>query len=210
MDLLGALLTLGEVVVRLSEVEAYAGADDPASHAARGRTARNATMFGPPGHAYVYLSHGLHWCLNVVTGEAGQPGAVLLRAGLVVAGLETARDRRPSARVDLDLARGPGRLGQALGVTGELDGCDLVRGPLAVHEGPPVQRRVVAGPRVGVSVATQVPWRFHLEGEASVSRWRPGARGTSVRAPRSVREDRGARAPEPPGPDEPTPGAPRT
>ena len=113
--LLGAVLTHGGVSVRLTEVEAYAGPLDPGSHAHRGRTARNAVMFGPPGHLYVYFVYGMHHCANLVTGPEGDPGAVLLRAGEVVAGLDVARERRPSSR-DRDLARGPARLCRVLGI----------------------------------------------------------------------------------------------
>ena len=138
--LLGALVTArvdgGTVTVRLTEVEAYGGqGEDPGSHAFRRQTPRNATMFGPPGRAYVYFTYGMHWCLNVVTQPTGTAGAVLLRAGEVVEGLEVARRRRPSAGSDRDLARGPARLTAALGVTGELDGADLLapRSPLRLE-----------------------------------------------------------------------------
>ena len=126
-DLLGATVRHGPVCVRLTEVEAYGGADDPASHAFRGRTARNASMFGPPGRAYVYFVYGMHWCLNLVCGPPGQAGAVLLRAGEVSGGLDHARSRAP-ALADRDLARGPGRLARALGVDGCLDGAEVTGG----------------------------------------------------------------------------------
>lgn len=176
--LLGARLALGGVVVRLTEVEAYAGTgEDPGSHAHRGRTPRTGVMFGPPGRAYVYFSYGMHWCLNVVTAEEGTASAVLLRAGEVVAGLPAARERRPGAR-DRDLCRGPARLTRALGLTGELGGTDLLdpAAPLRllVPDGPvgPVR----TGPRVGVSGdGAPTPWRYWLDGDPTVSPYRPAA-----------------------------------
>lgn len=170
----------GLVVVELTEVEAYAGTGDPASHAHRGPTRRNATMFGPPGRLYVYRSHGLHWCANVVVGEAGDASAVLLRAGRVVAGLDLARARRGATVADRSLARGPGNLAQALGLTGADDGTDLLGGG-ALHLEPRVGQApaVRSGPRVGVSVAAEVAWRFWVEGDPSVSAYR-----RSPRAPR--------------------------
>jgi DNA-3-methyladenine glycosylase len=171
----------GLVAVRLTEVEAYAGeGEDPGSHAHRGETRRNAAMFGPPGRAYVYFTYGLHWCLNVVCGPPGQGGAVLLRAGEVVAGLELARARRPAARTDAELARGPARLAKALGVDGGLDGADLFDppGPLRLRPAAAEPVEVLTGPRVGLSAAPARPWRFWLPGEATVSRYRPAARRT--------------------------------
>jgi DNA-3-methyladenine glycosylase len=114
------------VAIRITEVEAYGGqGEDPGSHAFRRQTPRNATMFGPPGHAYVYFTYGMHWCLNLVTRGEGTAGAVLIRAGEVVEGLAVARERRPSCTVDRDLARGPARLTTALGIAGDFDGLDL-------------------------------------------------------------------------------------
>jgi DNA-3-methyladenine glycosylase len=131
-DLLGATVRHGTVAVRLTEVEAYGGPDDPASHGYRGRTRRNAAMFGPPGCAYVYFVYGMHWCLNVVCGPPGQALAVLLRAGEVECGLEQARARAPRL-ADRQLASGPGRLARALGVDGHLDGVDVTgSGPLTI------------------------------------------------------------------------------
>jgi DNA-3-methyladenine glycosylase len=169
----------GAVAVRLTEVEAYAGPDDPGSHAFRGPTPRTAVMFGPPGHLYVYFSYGMHWCANVVTGPDGRASAVLLRAGEVVDGHDLARSRRPAARTDRDLARGPARLAQALGLTGALDGADLRSS--AVRLQPRLRQvpaaRVRTGPRVGVSGeggdAGRFPWRFWLDGEPTVSVYRP-------------------------------------
>ncbi|WP_370289625.1 DNA-3-methyladenine glycosylase [Nocardioides sp.] len=173
--LLGAFVHHGGVTVRLTEVEAYGGSDDPGSHAWRGRTARNATMFDPPGRLYCYLSHGIHVCANVVVGEAGVAAAILLRAGEVVSGADLARARRPGA-ADRDLARGPGRLARALGLDLDLDGTDLVIGPVRLeHSGePPAQ--VMAGPRVGLRGASDRPWRFWIEGDRTVSAYRRSPR----------------------------------
>jgi DNA-3-methyladenine glycosylase len=163
------------VAVRITEVEAYAGVgEDPGSHAFRGRTPRNDTMFAPPGHIYVYFTYGMHWCSNIVTGPRDSASAVLLRAGNVIEGHDVARVRRPSARVDRDLARGPARLSLALGLTGEYDGVDLFdptsvvrlslpRRPLPVH---------ATSPRTGVSgLGAGTPWRFAAD-DPSVSAYR--------------------------------------
>ncbi len=179
--LLGSRLRAGGVTVRLTEVEAYAGQSDPGSHAFRGRTARTSVMFGPPGHAYVYFTYGMHWCLNVVTGTDGTASAVLLRAGEVVGGLELARERRPGA-ADRDLCRGPARLTRALGVTGEHGGLDLLApgSPLRLELGrAPAPDLVRTGPRVGVAGdGAAAPWRFWLAGEQTVSPYRPAGRRT--------------------------------
>ncbi|SIN43853.1 DNA-3-methyladenine glycosylase [Micromonospora cremea] len=174
--LLGCLLHAGGVTVRITEVEAYAGtAGDPASHAYRGRTPRNAVMFGPAGHTYVYFTYGMHWCMNVVTGVEGEASAVLLRAGAVVDGLATARARRPAVRRDVDLARGPARLCSTLGIDRAAYGGYLLGdGPVRLR--PPVlpvpAEAVVAGPRVGVTGAHDLPWRFWLDGDPTVSAYR--------------------------------------
>lgn len=166
------------VTVRLVEVEAYAGVgSDPGSHAHRGRTRRNATMFGRAGLLYVYFTYGMHWCANVVVGPDGEASAVLLRAGEVVEGHPTARSRRPAARSDRDLARGPARLAAALGLDGRHDGADLLdpASPVRLVEtAARSDRAVVAGPRTGVSGGgSGTPWRFHLEGDPFVSPYRP-------------------------------------
>ena len=169
----------GTVALRLTEVEAYAGAADPASHAYRGRTPRNAVMFGPPGHLYVYFVYGMHWCCNVVCGPDGLPNAVLLRAGEVVSGVDIARSRRASTRSDVDLARGPARLASALGIDAGANGTDLCAAGAAVRllAADPVPDALVrAGPRVGVAVAGDVPWRLWVSGDPTVSPYRPGAR----------------------------------
>ncbi|MGH9056580.1 MAG: DNA-3-methyladenine glycosylase [Acidimicrobiales bacterium] len=161
---------------RVVEVEAYHGAQDPASHAYRGRTARNQVMFGPPGRLYVYFSYGTHWCANVVCGPAGEAQAVLLRALQPVSGLPLMRAARWNGQrrqEDRDLCRGPGRLCQALGVDRSFDGADLVRpgGALWLADDgvpPPPQPRVTT--RVGVSKGADLAWRFLVDGHPGVSR----------------------------------------
>ncbi|HEX6967369.1 MAG TPA: DNA-3-methyladenine glycosylase [Micromonosporaceae bacterium] len=174
--LLGCTLTAGGVTVRITEVEAYAGtAGDPASHAYRGRTARNAVMFGPPGYAYLYFTYGMHWCMNVVTGPDGEASAVLLRAGEVVDGLDAARARRPAVRRDVELARGPARLCAALGLDRSAYGAYLLGdGPVRLAPAPVAvpESAITAGPRVGVTAAHDIPWRFWITGEPTVSRYR--------------------------------------
>ena len=209
-DLLGCVLwhdtAAGRVAVRLVEVEAYQGAADPASHAFRGQTARNAVMFGPPGHVYVYFTYGMHFCANLVCQPPGQAEAVLLRAGEVVAGAElaTARRLRENGRAPgndrapgngrllrtIDLARGPARLCQALGIDRGLDGADVCKPGSALGIGPALAAAVPAasgqagirtGPRVGVSQAADRPWRYWLAGDEHVSLYRPSK-------PRSARQ----------------------
>ena len=195
--LLGGVLRVetagGVVAVRLTEVEAYHGqgtgeAPDPGSHARMGRTARNATMWGEPGHLYVYLSHGIHSCVNVVSGPEGVAGGILLRAGEVIEGADAAHARRPAARSARDLARGPGRFGDAVGLRHPLhDGIDAVTGEvqagasarLFVRSRPLAE--VASGPRVGVAGVAGTaafPWRFWIAGVPTVSafRWGRGAR----------------------------------
>jgi DNA-3-methyladenine glycosylase len=169
----------GLVAVALTEVEAYAGAEDPASHAYRGRTRRNGVMFGPPGYSYVYFTYGMHFCVNLVCLPAGTAEAVLLRAGVIIEGVPVARLRRPAARADTDLARGPARLCQALAIDRTLDGADVCAAgsPLRIR-GPARGRfpgKVLTGPRVGVSSAPDVPWRFWIAGDPTVSVYRPSA-----------------------------------
>ena len=178
----------GLVAVALTEVEAYHGHADPASHAYRGRTARNAVMFGPPGHAYVYFTYGMHFCVNLVCLPQGAASAVLLRAGRVVEGEGLARARRtapgPGGR---DLARGPARLCQALGIAREQNGADVcapasplrIRWPAPAGAGAgPAElagAAISSGPRVGVSAAGDRPWRFWITGDPTVSAYRPHA-----------------------------------
>ena len=171
--LLNAVLRHGDVAVRLTEVEAYDGADDPGSHAFRGSTRRNAVMFGPPGHLYCYFTYGMHVCCNVVCGPQGRASAVLLRAGEIVDGLEVARERRPRSS-DRDLARGPARLCKALGIGLELDGADLRTGPVTLRPGEP-PAEISTGPRVGLRGAPERPWRYWATGDPTVSTYRPAA-----------------------------------
>jgi DNA-3-methyladenine glycosylase len=173
----------GTVAVRLVEVEAYRGADDPASHSFRGRTPRNGVMFGPAGHLYVYFVYGMHFCANVSCLADGEPGAVLLRAGEVVSDLGAAHARRPTARRAADLARGPARLASLLGLGREHNGVDVTspESPVRLLAAPPVDpARVRSGPRVGVAAAHDLPWRFWLDGSAAVSPYRPGRRAQPV------------------------------
>ncbi|MFJ8646953.1 DNA-3-methyladenine glycosylase [Streptomyces sp. NPDC093546] len=180
-DLLGRVLVRltddGPIELRLTEVEAYAGEADPGSHAFRGRTARNAVMFGPPGHAYVYFTYGMWHCLNLVCGPEGHASGVLLRAGEIQTGHELARKRRASARNDRELAKGPARLATALDVDRTLDGTDACAGPespLSVLTGTPAPTdQIRTGPRTGVSGdgATH-PWRFWIDGDPTVSPYR--------------------------------------
>jgi DNA-3-methyladenine glycosylase len=177
--LLGALLTsrVGghPVTVRLTEVEAYEGEADPASHAFRGPTPRAGIMFGPPGHLYCYFTYGMHWCANVVCGPAGRAAAVLLRAGEVVDGRDVAARRRPAARTARDLARGPARLAQALALDAATNGVDLCDPASTVTLDSLAGRRprgVLTGPRVGITRAAERPWRFWLDGEPTVSAYK--------------------------------------
>ena len=176
--LLNKLLVAGDGRIgRIVEVEAYGGSTDPASHAFRGRTARNATMFGPPGHLYVYFSYGAHWCANVVTAPSapGSAGAVLLRALEPVAGLEAmraARWRDQKRQVDRDLCRGPGRLAQALGIDRAADGVDLCSASspfVLASDGTPPPESSTVSTRIGISVATEVLWRFSVPDHPAVS-----------------------------------------
>lgn len=170
--LLGATVHGRGVSARIVEVEAYAGVDDPASHAFRGETARTAVMFGPPGHLYAYFVYGLHTCLNVAVGPDGQASAVLLRAAEILTGQEIAAARRPGARRPADLARGPANLALALGITLADGGIDLRGGGevrLQLHE---AVSEVTVGPRVGVTAAADVCWRLWVPGHPAVSDYR--------------------------------------
>jgi DNA-3-methyladenine glycosylase len=176
--LLGAVLHGRGASVRLTEVEAYLGAADPGSHAFRGQTRRNATMFGPPGHLYVYFTYGMHTCANVVCGPEGTPTGILLRAGEVVTGLDVARERRTTSRADADLARGPARLTVAAGIVLADDGADLGHGAIRLDlPAVPLSAALVAsGPRTGVSGpggSDEYPWRFWIRGDPTVSPYKP-------------------------------------
>ena len=179
-ELLGAVLRHGAVAVRLTEVEAYDGVGDPASHAARGRTPRNEVMFGPPGHLYVYFSYGMHWAANIVCRPEGAASGLLLRSGEVVDGIEVARSRRGRSSVR-DLARGPGRLCQALGINAEHKGVYLFgHGPVTLALPLESPAAVERGPRVGVSVAANRPWRFWIAGDPYVSTYRRSPRAPAA------------------------------
>jgi DNA-3-methyladenine glycosylase len=158
---------------RIVETEAYCGSMDPAAHSWRGRTARNATMFGAPGLLYVYFTYGMHWCCNPVCGEEGEGVAVLLRALAPLDGLAAMRTARASCRSDRDLCRGPARLCQAMGIDRAQDGIDLVGGAggfSIVDDGMPPPAAPVATTRVGITRAADEPWRWYVPGDPHVSR----------------------------------------
>lgn len=181
--LLGAVLRHGDVAVRLTEVEAYLGADDPGSHAFRGQTTRNTVMFGEAGHLYTYFTYGMHTCANVVCGVPGTASGVLLRAGEVINGIPLARSRRLTSKAQHDLARGPARLAVALGITLAHGGTDLAAGPITLELGDPVAD-YLSGPRTGVSGAgggIDYPWRFWIPGERSVSPYKAHSQGRRTR-----------------------------
>lgn len=166
-DLIGMTLLHVGVGGPIVEAEAYMQ-DDPASHSFRGETPRNATMFGPPGFLYVYFTYGAHWCANVVTGSRGSGEAVLLRAIEPLHGIEKMRRRRRVEK-DRDLARGPGRLTQALAIDGRHDGVDLVDGAIGVYR-PRRETRISAGPRIGITKGIETAWRFCAMGSKFLSR----------------------------------------
>ena len=176
-DLLGARLVHassdGVVGGRIVEVEAYAGPEDLAAHSARGRTARNAVMFGSAGHLYVYLVYGLHHCLNVVAGPGDKPEAVLIRALAIDEGRELARARRGDRPPETRLASGPGNVGQALGVDRSLNGVDLLTGPVQVEPRTGPRPPILSGPRIGIAYAgpwAARPMRFWIADDPHVSR----------------------------------------
>jgi DNA-3-methyladenine glycosylase len=160
-------------VGRIVEVEAYCGEIDPGSHAYRGMTPRNRTMFGPPGGLYVYFTYGMHWCANAVCGDEGEGLAVLLRALAPVEGLDAMRAVRPRARRDRDLCSGPAKLCQALGLDRDFDGTDLVtgdRGVVVCDDGTPPPGEPVQTTRIGLSAGAEHPWRWYVPGDPNVSR----------------------------------------
>ena len=187
-ELLNKVLVAGPVRARLVEVEAYTGTDDPGSHSYRGPTPRNATMFGRPGTLYVYLSYGIHWCTNAVCGPGSTPHAVLLRAAAPLAGLDVMRERRVKARRDIDLARGPGSLGQAFGFDRSFDGTDLTKGPVRIVDDgtpPPAAPGVSVRVGLGAGKGDALPYRFFVPGDPHVSRTTTGSARASIprRAP---------------------------
>jgi DNA-3-methyladenine glycosylase len=174
VQLLNKVLVMGEQSGRIVEVEAYRGAEDPASHAFRGRTARNDVMFGPAGHLYVYFTYGMHYCCNAVCGEEGVAGAVLIRALEPLSGLDVMRDRRRKVGMDdRHLASGPAKLCQALGIDREMDGADLTdpSGSVRIVDdgvAPPIEPD--AGTRIGIRMGVESPWRWWIRGNPHVSR----------------------------------------
>ena len=180
-ELLNKVLVNDDRSGRIVEVEAYAGREDPGSHAFRGRNPRNATMFGPPGLLYVYLSYGIHWCANAVCGDEGLGVAVLLRALAPTEGVGAMRLARGPGVADRHLCAGPGRLCQALGITKAHDGADLVtgdRGPVIVDDGTPPPTEAANSPRIGLTAGADRTWRWYVAGDPNLSRpGRPGSLG---------------------------------
>jgi DNA-3-methyladenine glycosylase len=168
---LGKIVVHGKTAGRIVETEAYLGVDDLASHASRGITPRTEVMFGPPGHAYVYFIYGMHECLNFVSEPQGQAGCVLIRALEPLAGLDIMYRRRAKARKPEDLASGPGKLTQALGITRRLNGSSLIAGPLTVrrlNDEPPIEIKTT--PRIGITKNAAWPLRFVIAGNRFVSK----------------------------------------
>jgi DNA-3-methyladenine glycosylase len=199
--LLNKVLVVGRRAGRIVEVEAYCGADDPASHAYRGRTRRNATMFGAPGGLYVYFTYGMHWCANVVCLPEGVAGAVLLRALSPLAGLEAMRAARSGVARERDIASGPAKLCQALGLTGDNDGADLVTGTggvRVVDDGTSPPNEPGVSGRIGLREADDRPWRWWVPGDPNVSRPPPRAAiGRAALPSDAPRTGTGKRAPAP-------------
>ena len=169
--LLGAILAHGKTSGRIVETEAYLGMDDGAAHSARGITPRTRVLFGPPGHAYVYLIYGMYECLNLVAEPEGIAGCVLIRALEPLDGIERMRARRPAARGPEELANGPGKLTRALGITLRHNGVDVTRGPITVRAREDVAPvRIAVSPRIGITKSANLPLRFFIEGNRFVSR----------------------------------------
>ena len=172
-ELLNKILVHGGVSGRIVEVEAYVGAIDPGSHAFRGKTARNAVMFGPPGGLYVYFTYGMHWCCNAVCGDEDEGVAVLLRALAPLTGIEEMWPRRPKARRERDLCSGPAKLTQALAIDGRHDGADVVtgdRGIVITDDGTPPPTSPGVSTRIGLTAGADHPWRWYVPGDPSLSR----------------------------------------
>ena len=172
-ELLHKLVVRDGVGGRIVEVEAYCGGEDPGSHAYRGQTTRNATMFGRPGLLYVYFTYGMHWCANAVCGEPGLGVAVLLRALAPVEGIDLMRARRPRAKRDRDLCSGPAKLCEALAITGADDGADVVTGDRGIRildDGTPPPDDPGVSLRIGLTAGADLPWRWYVRGEENLSR----------------------------------------
>jgi DNA-3-methyladenine glycosylase len=161
-DLLGKILVVGTCTGRITEVEAYGGTDDAASHAARGQTPRNTVMFGPAGVLYVYFTYGMHHCANIVTGAVGDAQAVLLRGLEPIDGVEEMRLRRPKARSDRNLTNGPGKLCAAFDLDLRHNGLDLTKGPIGIFDDGTTLTDPAVGPRVGITKAVNTPWRWSV------------------------------------------------
>jgi len=168
-DLLGKVLRHGNTAGIIVETEAYLGGDDLASHSARGITNRTRVIFGPPGHAYVYLIYGMYDCLNIVAEPDGVAGCVLIRAAEPIEGIEVMQARRPAARRQVDLASGPGRLTLAFGITRALNGMDMTKGLLTVHDTGDAAPAIITSPRIGITQCADWPLRFHIAGNPYVS-----------------------------------------
>ena len=171
-ELLGMVLACGDRAGRIVEVEAYGGADDPASHGHRGRTPRNEVMFGPPGRLYVYFTYGMHWCANVVCEPDGRCGAVLIRALAPLHGVEEMRADRPKARRERDLCSGPAKLTAALGMYGDHNGADLIdpASPVTLRHRESGAPEHATSTRIGITAATDRAWRWYVPGDPNVSR----------------------------------------
>jgi DNA-3-methyladenine glycosylase len=161
-DLLGKIFVVGPCTGRITEVEAYGGSDDAASHAARGQTPRNKVMFGPAGVLYIYFTYGMHHCANIVTGPVGDAQAVLLRGVEPIEGIEAIRLRRPKARRDRDLADGPGKLCAAFDLDLRHNGLDLTKGSIGIFDDCTTSSDPVVGPRIGIKKAVETPWRWFI------------------------------------------------